>query len=108
VALAWDYDLDDEDDWDEYLAGLLAAGPTDPLPATVLERLAAWRPAWMVQAACRGLDVSMFYPSPKGDPAPALRVCAGCAVRVECGAFAAGERHGVWGGVFRAQRRPAA
>lgn len=67
------------------------------------------RPAdsWAAQAACRGLDVRMFYPDSGKRSTPAQRVCAGCLVRAACleHALEVGERHGVWGGATEDQRR---
>jgi WhiB family redox-sensing transcriptional regulator len=67
------------------------------------------RPAegWTAKAACRGLDVRLFYPDSGKRSAPAQRVCAGCLVRAACleHALAAGERHGVWGGATEDERR---
>ncbi len=67
------------------------------------------RPAqgWRAQAACRGLDVRLFYPDSGTHSAPALRVCASCPVRAACleHALDAGECHGVWGGKTEDERR---
>jgi WhiB family transcriptional regulator, redox-sensing transcriptional regulator len=67
------------------------------------------RPAWMSQAACKGLTALFF--GERGEDrhsvAEARLVCAGCPVRVECLAYALeqGERFGVWGGATRDERR---
>lgn len=64
-------------------------------------------PAWMADAACRGVAPARFYP-PEGDPGEdALAICAGCPVRVECDehATAAHEVHGIWGGRPEIERR---
>lgn len=65
-------------------------------------------------AACRGLDVDVFFPMGRpGSPgferraASARAVCAGCPVRARCLAFAlaAGLDDGIFGGLDPAQRR---
>ncbi len=102
MALAWD-GLDDDGWDDEYLAGLLSAGPADPLPATILERLAASRPRWQAQAACRGAGVDFFDPG-QVDAAQAL--CGACGGAEECGRFGQAEPAGTWGGRTRGLPRP--
>lgn len=69
----------------------------------------AFRPAreWHPDALCREVDPDLFFPDRGESPAPALRVCAACEVRVECAAeaLAVGEEFGVWGGTTERQRR---
>ena len=104
MAIRWgDLDFDDRDDEDDMLAAW-AAGFDTP---TLTERLDAWRPAWMARGACKGLDVSVFFPGrDPADAADAKRVCAGCGVRPECLSFAVDHyEHGVWGGTSPAERR---
>lgn len=63
---------------------------------------------WYDNAACRGLDVELFYATEPGATAQALRVCASCPVRVACHDAAMRDREafGVWGGTpERARRR---
>ncbi len=62
---------------------------------------------WRVDAACRDLDVDVFFPEPEGDTGPAKAVCAGCPVREECLEFALASRQddGVWGGLDEHERR---
>lgn len=75
---------------------------------------------WVSRAACAPANrpegmtpaewTALFFDaggSGRGASARALRVCAGCPVRVECGEYGAGEPDGVWGGVrkVRVQRR---
>jgi len=62
---------------------------------------------WALDSACRGLDSAMFFPGHDGESEPALRVCAGCAVRDECLDFAleTRQRYGIWGGTTERQRR---
>jgi len=56
---------------------------------------------WRDAAACLSVDPDLFFPEDGVSARPAKRVCAGCKVRGECleQALAAGERHGVWGGL---------
>lgn len=65
------------------------------------------RPAWMADAACRGISPARFYPVPGVPAADALAVCAGCPVRDACDehASATGEVHGIWGGRLEIERR---
>lgn len=68
---------------------------------------------WMDDAACRGMDVNVFFPdvkyerfvSPVFDDARAT--CERCAVREQCLMYAIenGETDGVWGGYSPVQRR---
>jgi WhiB family redox-sensing transcriptional regulator len=64
---------------------------------------------WRKQAACRGLDVEVFYPASEdeADAAEAKAVCADCPVRQTCleHALAHREREGVWGGTTERERR---
>jgi len=80
-----------------------------PLAAKPL--LTEW--AWQARAACRGMDVSVFF-SPhyeRGDSRRrreerARTVCRGCPVLESCAAFAVrtGQAFGVWGGLTEADR----
>jgi WhiB family redox-sensing transcriptional regulator len=64
---------------------------------------------WRRQAACRGLDVEVFYPvtEDEADAAEAKAVCVLCPVRQACleHALAHREREGVWGGTTERERR---
>ena len=64
---------------------------------------------WREQAACRGSDVSLFFPEGQGGPGPAKarRICRSCPVRTECFTYAneAPELEGIWGGYSTASRR---
>jgi WhiB family redox-sensing transcriptional regulator len=64
---------------------------------------------WRKQAACRGLEVEVFYPATEdeADAAEAKAVCAVCPVRQACleHALAHREREGVWGGTTERERR---
>ncbi|WP_225826524.1 WhiB family transcriptional regulator [Streptomyces naphthomycinicus] len=72
---------------------------------------------WQAEAACRGMDSSVFF-SPAGERGNARRrreeaaqeICLHCPVRVPCAGFAAAseQRYGVWGGRTETDRRTAA
>ena len=64
-------------------------------------------PAWRDEAACRGVDPTLFFPD-VGEPAHEARaVCASCPVRDECAEWAirSGEKFGIWGGLTERERR---
>ena len=60
------------------------------------------RPEWHEQAACRGKDISLFFPNKAGPGhlREALAVCDTCPVVTECADWAVtrNELYGVWGG----------
>lgn len=68
---------------------------------------------WMEDAACRGMDSSVFY-YPDGERGHARKrrvkvakaICRQCPVLEECRSFALnnGEKFGVWGGMSEAER----
>jgi WhiB family transcriptional regulator, redox-sensing transcriptional regulator len=62
---------------------------------------------WRDRAACRGADLSVFFPGRGESAEPARRICANCPVRQECLEFALshGEVHGIWGGLTVRDRR---
>lgn len=62
---------------------------------------------WILEAACRGMDIKVFFPEKGASTEPAKRVCARCPVADECLASAVvqGDRHGVWGEKSERQRR---
>lgn len=63
---------------------------------------------WKERAACKGLDVKIFYPERGEDTSKAKEICETCAVKTECGEFAItnNEQYGFWGGLaLRARRR---
>lgn len=84
---------------------------TDPLrvlPCPPQVRQTAWRE----RAACRSEDPELFFPIGIDGPGllqvqRAKAVCARCPVIAECAdaAMAAGESHGVWGGMDERERR---
>jgi WhiB family transcriptional regulator, redox-sensing transcriptional regulator len=78
--------------------------PRHRIPALPVPALAGWR----YRAACRGADLSVFFPG-RGEPAePARQICAGCPVRQPCLDYALshGITHGIWGGLTERDRRP--
>ncbi len=62
---------------------------------------------WYDDAACKGMDVELFYAEGPGATAQALRTCAACPVRRVCSEVAMAEREafGVWGGTLETHRR---
>ena len=70
---------------------------------------------WADQAACRGSEASLFYPSESQERKDvriereqmAKRICAGCNVREEClnAALERRESYGIWGGYNEVERR---
>ena len=65
------------------------------------------RPAWHAQAKCRGMGTARFFPESGGPIKATTALCEGCAVRKEClsAALAAGDNHGIWGGLSARGRR---
>ena len=70
---------------------------------------------WQAKAACRGPQATVFFPPShferKDEKAEregrAKAICAACAVRQPCLAYAIKirEPHGIWGGMNEAERR---
>lgn len=63
---------------------------------------------WRAEAACRGVDPSLFFPERAESAAEAKAICWGCPVRRECLAFAMSQDDslaGVWGATTHRQRR---
>jgi WhiB family redox-sensing transcriptional regulator len=66
---------------------------------------------WREGAACRGMDVNMFFPEKGGQGTvttkKAKAICASCPVQEHCLSFAleADERIGIYGGTSERQRR---
>jgi len=71
-----------------------------------LDEVEAASTAWAASAACRDSDPDLFFVE-GGSVASAVKICAGCAVRPECLAYAlvANIEVGVWGGLSAGQRR---
>ena len=80
---------------------MTARQPRHRTPALPVPALAGWR----YRAACRGTDLSVFFP---GRAEPARQVCAGCPVRQPCLDYALSHAitHGIWGGLTERDRRP--
>ena len=55
---------------------------------------------WRSLAACRDMDVDLFFPTTGGNAKAAKAVCATCPVTASCAAYARSEhiRSGIWGG----------
>jgi WhiB family transcriptional regulator, redox-sensing transcriptional regulator len=62
---------------------------------------------WKDRAACKGLDVTIFYPERGANPNRAQPICGECPVQQQCQDFAIDndEQHGIWGGVALRKRR---
>ena len=60
--------------------------------------------AWEAFAACRGRDLSLFFPEPSISVEPGKRICRGCPVRQACLVAGLDEKHGIWGGLTRNER----
>ena len=62
---------------------------------------------WRQQAACRGIDLEVFFPERGESAEPARQVCAACPVRRPCLDYAIINRitHGIWGGLTERERR---
>lgn len=75
----------------------------------LLAMIAAARPAWQLDAACRGRETSLFFAA-SGAVRDAVALCTGCPVRVECLEWALSARpdvdaFGVFGGLTAPGRR---
>jgi WhiB family redox-sensing transcriptional regulator len=63
---------------------------------------------WRKRAACRGIDVEIFFPETEDEDVDAAKaVCETCPVREACleHALAHREREGIWGGTTERERR---
>lgn len=66
---------------------------------------------WMTDAACRGMDPSVFFVShadTSGASRRARRICADCPVSEQCLEYALANHettHGFWGGTSPLERR---
>ncbi len=73
------------------------------------EKVLSMSATWRKRAACRGIDVDVFYPVTEddADAAEAKAICATCPVRETCleHALAHREREGIWGGATERERR---
>lgn len=63
---------------------------------------------WVDRAACRGMDVDLFFPDHGESAEEAKAVCKTCTVTSECLSWAleTQAKHGVFGGLSPKQRRP--
>lgn len=64
-------------------------------------------PDWVSDAACKGMDASLFFPE-RGEGVSQIRaVCRTCPVAQRCLDYALenNEKHGVWGGTSERRRR---
>jgi WhiB family redox-sensing transcriptional regulator len=63
--------------------------------------------SWREQAACRGLDTSIFFPPSDLEAGAAKAICAQCPVREQCleWAIASRQEEGIWGGMTDGERR---
>ena len=64
------------------------------------------RPAWQAEAACRGVDVNIFFPGVGESTWAAKALCGTCPVAEPCRAYVLGRTdvQGVWGGISTGQR----
>ncbi len=64
---------------------------------------------WSDQAACRGMDINIFFPGQGQDVREAKAVCRACPVREDCKRYAYENREmfGVWGGTTEKERKRA-
>lgn len=66
-------------------------------------------PAWAKQAACRGMDLALFFSNAEKTIQKAKTICAACPVRKQCltegmSAEHAGSRYGIYGGLTPTER----
>lgn len=77
--------------------------------ATVVGGMLVTPPEWMIDAACAGADLDLFFPAQgtKGT-SEALAYCRRCPVRQQCLDYALSFPHrdlpGIWGGLNENQR----
>jgi WhiB family transcriptional regulator, redox-sensing transcriptional regulator len=64
-------------------------------------------PEWHLDAACRGMDPSLFFPNRGESTRIAKQTCAKCPVQPECLDWAVSEVEpaGIWGGLGERDRR---
>jgi WhiB family redox-sensing transcriptional regulator len=93
---------------------MTATSPASPASATVIPpHQDPARPAdaalgpWITRASCAREDTGIFFPPADSPATEARRICAGCPVRRLClsYALAAGEEHGIWGGLDPRERK---
>lgn len=61
---------------------------------------------WVGKGRCAEVDPELWFPGQWDSSRPAKKICEDCEVRIPCleYALAADEKHGVWGGLSRADR----
>jgi WhiB family redox-sensing transcriptional regulator len=75
-----------------------------------IKRIAERSPAWLDDAACRDIEIDIFFPGNGERAQPALEICGRCPVRAECLAEAMDDPtldHGIRGGMTSAARKQA-
>jgi WhiB family redox-sensing transcriptional regulator len=91
--------------WERFTDAAVALGRAGIAAEEVLalDYVAAHRPTWMADAACRAVGLDVFF---AGDTTAARAVCAGCEVREPCLAYAvdAGIPDGVFAGLDGRER----
>lgn len=60
--------------------------------------------SWREEAACRGIDVAVFFPEVGNSNHEAKRVCATCPVRRPCLEASEDQLYGVWAGMSPDER----
>lgn len=72
-----------------------------------ISRIAAPRPMWFDQAACRGHNPDWWHPLDQAQAWRAIHICRRCPVRQDCldWADANDERLGIWGGLQPTERK---
>ncbi len=62
---------------------------------------------WQEEAACKGVDLDIFFSLDETDQKQALELCRGCPVQQEClrDAIQQREMYGIWGGMRESERR---
>jgi WhiB family transcriptional regulator, redox-sensing transcriptional regulator len=62
---------------------------------------------WRADAACREIDIDVFFAVDEASQREAIAICEACPVRAECLEYAitAREQYGVWGGVREQDRK---
>jgi WhiB family redox-sensing transcriptional regulator len=75
-------------------------------PQVVADAAADTKRAWSADALCASVDPELFFPPGDQPATEARQICAGCAVRGECLAYAviADEPFGIWGGLGPQER----
>jgi WhiB family redox-sensing transcriptional regulator len=77
------------------------------LDEIIAEMIGGALPAWLDDAACKGMDPDIFFPEQGNGWVHAAAICATCPVQQECldWALQHEETEGVWGGTSQRERR---